>query len=79
MKKRISLRTFVRLSLILVLIFTVSVNLLTAGKIETKDGSVINGKILSIEEGVIKVETSYAGEITIKQSEVVTFSSSEII
>jgi hypothetical protein len=56
-----------------------SLPLLFAGTIQTKDGSVINGKILSIEEGVIKIETSYAGVISVKQVEVATFSSDETI
>ncbi|MDA0350487.1 MAG: DUF481 domain-containing protein [Verrucomicrobia bacterium] len=79
MKEGIFLTAFVRTWLLISLFGTVSVNLLSAGKIETRDGSVINGKILSIEAGVIKVETSYAGEISIKQSEVIVFSSEETI
>lgn len=56
-----------------------SATALFAGKIETKDGSVIKGKILSVEEGVIKVETVYAGVISVKQAEVMTFSSENTI
>lgn len=58
---------------------TGSISVLNAGTVKTRDGSVINGKILSIEDGVIKVGTTYAGEVFIKQSEVLTFSSDETI
>ncbi|MCZ6675217.1 MAG: DUF481 domain-containing protein [Verrucomicrobia bacterium] len=61
------------------LLICCSVTSLFAGKVETKDGSIINGKILSIEDGVIHVETSYAGVISIKQEEVSTFSSENTI
>jgi hypothetical protein len=64
MKQPISLGTFVPVTLFVSLISLFVSPLVFAGKIETKDGSVINGKILSIDEGVIKVETSYAGEIS---------------
>lgn len=56
-----------------------SLTVLTAGVVQTKDGSLINGKILSVEAGEILIETSYAGIITIKQSEVSSFSSDETI
>ncbi len=79
MNTRISLRKFVRVLLVSSIAFLYSGSVLSAGKIQTTDGSIINGKILSIDEGVIKVETSYAGEISIKQSEVATFSSDETI
>lgn len=79
MKKSIFSTTFVHSWLLVSLFGVVSANLLSAGRIETSDGSIINGKILSIEAGVIKVVTSYAGEISIKQSEVVVFSSDETI
>lgn len=79
MKQTISLGKLVRTPLLVSIVTLVSASLLMGGKIQTKDGSVINGKILSIEEGVIKVETSYAGEISVKQSEVLTFSSDETI
>ena len=65
--------------LLLGLFITCSAIFSFAGTVKTKDGSVINGKILSIDGGVIKVATSYAGEISINQSEVVTFSSEETI
>ena len=52
---------------------------LFAGTVKTKDGSVINGKILSIDGGVIQVETTYAGVISVKQEEVLTFSSEDTI
>ncbi len=43
---------------------------LSADVIETKDGSHIVGKVSKIEAGTVVVTTSYAGDITIKQSEV---------
>ncbi|MDG2168801.1 MAG: DUF481 domain-containing protein [Opitutales bacterium] len=79
MRQPISLGMFVSVTLLVSLISLLASPLVFAGKIETKDGSVINGKILSIDGGVIKVETSYAGEISIKQSEVAVFSSDETI
>jgi hypothetical protein len=65
--------------LLAILIVAFSGKFLSAGKVETKDGSVINGKILSIEGGVISIETSYAGVIPVKQDEVLTFSSEDTI
>ena len=47
-----TLRTFIAAALLMLF----SLPSLFAGSIQTKDGSVINGKILSIEEGVIKIE-----------------------
>ena len=79
MKKPNLCWAFVPVPLLVSIFSLVFASVLVAGKIETKDGSIINGKILSIEEGVIKVETSYAGELSIKQSEVVVFSSEETI
>ncbi len=60
-------------------LFTCSTTVLSAGKIETKDGSVINGKILSVEGGVISIQTAYAGKIEVKQEQVLSFSSDETI
>jgi hypothetical protein len=64
---------------IVVALFTCSITVLSAGKIETKDGSVINGKILSVEGGVISIQTAYAGKIEVKQEQVLSFSSDETI
>ncbi len=47
--------------------------------INTRDGSVVNGNILSIDGGIIQIETAYAGTIEVKQSEVTTFSSDDTI
>ncbi|EDY81843.1 hypothetical protein VDG1235_1463 [Verrucomicrobiia bacterium DG1235] len=49
------------------------------GTVQTKDGSFISGKILSIEEGAIKIETSFAGTIEVKQSDVSNFSTEDTI
>jgi len=50
-----------------------------AGTVETLDGSVIQGKILGIDAGTIKIETSFAGVIEISQTEVKNFASDETI
>lgn len=47
---------------------------LSADVVETKDGARIVGKIVGIAGGAISVETSYAGTISVKQSEVTTLS-----
>lgn len=66
--------------LLLVCLFTsCSISATFGGQVKTKDGSVINGKILSIDGGVIKVETSYAGVISVQQAEVATFASESTI
>ena len=43
---------------------------LSADVVETKSGARIVGKVSKIDGGAVVVETSYAGAITIKQSEV---------
>ena len=43
---------------------------LTADVVETKSGARIVGKVSKIDGGAVVVDTSYAGSITIKQSEV---------
>jgi putative salt-induced outer membrane protein YdiY len=44
-----------------------------ADTVTTKDGSTLNGTITLIDKGAIHIETKYAGKITLKQHEVVTF------
>lgn len=51
----------------------------SADVVETKDGARIVGKILAISAGAIAVDTNYAGALTIKQSEVVSFSTDQAI
>jgi hypothetical protein len=43
---------------------------LSADAVETKEGARITGKIVKIEAGAVVIDTSYAGKITVKQSEV---------
>jgi putative salt-induced outer membrane protein YdiY len=50
-----------------------------ADTITTKDGSVIKGKILSSSEGVIQIETDFAGIVSISQDQVVHFTSDQPI
>jgi putative salt-induced outer membrane protein YdiY/uncharacterized protein YkvS len=45
---------------------------LSADVIKTKDGATLTGKISKINAGSVILETGYAGELTIKQSEVVS-------
>jgi putative salt-induced outer membrane protein YdiY len=47
---------------------------LSADIVETKDGARIVGKIVRIADGAIAVETTYAGLLAVKQSEVTSFS-----
>lgn len=50
-----------------------------ADRIELTDGSVLNGKILSAEKGQFKVETKFAGVITVAQELITTFSTDEAV
>lgn len=50
-----------------------------ADRIELTDGSVVNGKLLSAEDGKLKVETAFAGTIYIVQGAVKTFSTDEAV
>lgn len=43
----------------------------------TSDGSRLSGKVLGIEKGIIKLETSYAGTLNIDQGEVTSFTTEE--
>jgi hypothetical protein len=43
---------------------------LCADAVETKEGARITGKIVAINAGAVVIDTSYAGKITVKQSEV---------
>lgn len=73
-----SLKLLGKNSLITLIVMTAA-SLAYGGTVSTKDGSVINGKILSIDGGVIKVDTPFAGTIEVNQSEVMTFTSPETI
>lgn len=79
MKNPIAVGSVRKLLAYIAIVSSCSLTVLTAGTVQTKDGSVINGKILSVEAGEIKIETSYAGVITVKQGEVASFSSDETI
>ena len=57
-------------ALIVASLATVSAN---ADTVTTKDGSTLNGRITLIDKGEIHIITKYAGKLTIKQHEVVTF------
>jgi putative salt-induced outer membrane protein YdiY len=48
-----------------------------ADVIKTKDGTVLIGKVAKINAGTITFETSFAGELSIKQSEVVSLATSD--
>lgn len=50
-----------------------------ADVVETKNGAKIVGKIVGIDAGAIAMETDYAGPIAIKQSEVVSFSTDQVV
>jgi putative salt-induced outer membrane protein YdiY len=44
-----------------------------ADTVTTKDGSTLHGTITLIDKGEIHIDTKYAGQLTLKQDEVVTF------
>lgn len=54
--------------------FVLAVAPLRADQIETRNGARIVGKIVRIADGVISVETTYAGTLSVKQAEVASFS-----
>lgn len=50
-----------------------------ADRVELTDGSVVHGKVLSADKGQFKVETKFAGVITIAQEQIKTFSTDEAV
>lgn len=60
-------------TLIAVLATVFFVGQTAADVIETKNGARIVGKIVRIVDGAIAIETDYAGMLTVKQSEIVSF------
>lgn len=50
-----------------------------ADRIELNDGSVVVGRILSAEGGQFKVETKFAGVITVAQDQIRTFATDEAV
>jgi hypothetical protein len=52
---------------------------LGADTIDTKGGAHLVGTIKKIEAGVITIDTDYAGTLTVKQSEVITFSTDHLV
>jgi len=58
---------------------SISVPSLSADVVETKDGARIPGKILKIEGGLVVVETSFAGTISIKQADVIALNTEAAI
>jgi len=50
-----------------------------ADRIELTDGSVVNGKLLAADQGQFKVETKFAGVITIAQDQIKTFATDEAV
>lgn len=47
---------------------------LPADVVETADGSRLTGRVVGIHDGTLKLETTYAGTIEVRMSEVVSFS-----
>jgi putative salt-induced outer membrane protein YdiY len=52
---------------------------LSADTVDTKNGAHLVGKIIRIDGGIVYLHTDYAGDLAIKQSEVVSFSTDEPI
>ncbi len=67
----LNLRTIAALILTTVLT-TLLANSASADRIELRDGSVVNGNLVSVMEGSLKVETAFAGTIAIQQAQVRT-------
>lgn len=61
----------------LCLITALAVTQLRADVVEIKGGSKLAGKITKIEEGIIELDTPYAGTVKIKQSEVLGFTTDQ--
>ncbi len=57
-------------ALIAFFLAVISAAQLSADVVETKDGARLVGKVVKIDGGSVSVETSYAGTIAVKQSEV---------
>ncbi len=51
----------------------------SADRFEMSNGSVIQGKLVSVEDGLFKVETDFAGTIVLAQEKVVRFSTDEAV
>ena len=45
----------------------------------TADGSRLSGKVLGVEKGIIKLETTYAGTLDIRQEKVTSFTTEEAV
>ncbi len=65
------------LSLVIAALFAVISNSVSADIVETKSGARLIGTITKIDGTVITLSTDYAGEITIKQKEVVSLTTDE--
>lgn len=50
-----------------------------ADRVELTDGSVVHGKLLSAEKGQFKLETKFAGVITIAQDQIKSFATDEAV
>lgn len=72
--KNLHLKNIIRAALALVFAATAF-----ADRVELTDGSIINGKLVSAEGGVLKFETVFAGTIVIAQANVKTFSTDEAV
>jgi putative salt-induced outer membrane protein YdiY len=59
-----------KLTLLLSLLFFLAVLTVSADVVETKDGARLVGKILQVDGTTIVLDTAYAGQVKIKQSEV---------
>lgn len=66
-------------SLAAALLATVAAASAFADRIELTDGSVLNGKILSAEKGQFKIETKFAGTLTVAQDQIKTFATDEAV
>ncbi len=61
------------------MLIALSSAVLSADTVETKDGSRLVGTVTKIDGGNVTLLTSYAGEITIKQSDVVSITTDSAV
>ncbi len=60
-----------------VMALALSLTIAQADTVTTKDGSVIKGKILSSTDGIIEIETTFAGIVSVSQDQVAHFTSDQ--
>jgi hypothetical protein len=68
-----------RLSCALLVAASATLTSLNADVIETNNGSILHGKVVASDGGVIKIETDFAGVVAIKQDQVKSITTDDLI